>query len=133
MTTQLDLRDAATPANRPTEPPRRSRWRTWWLPIGLAAGAVTTVGAVLAARDDTTVERVPMTPATGVDARPAVEPTNVGAGSVRVGDQFDGTPIDRGAARTASESPIIRAERAWAGSEFDRVPTTDVCLIQIPC
>jgi hypothetical protein len=106
MTADFDLRDAVTPTGCGPEPTGRLRWRRWWLPIGLTAAAVTTIGGVALSLDDTSVGRVPPTSATV--ARSATHPTLA--------------------------STILQAERRWAvGDEFEIVPTDDLCLVQDPC
>ncbi len=84
-------------------------------------------------RNDTSVERVPSTPAGAVVVRPHSESSIIRAERLWAGEEFELAPVDQATASPAAESSIIRAERAWADDEFDAVPTADVCLMRSPC
>jgi hypothetical protein len=112
MTAQLDLHDSTTAAgiaseqSEPTGGPRRRRWL---LPAGLVAASVVTIVGLAVESRTSSVERIPQ------------KPTVV---------RIDATSV---APRPPVESAIIRAERSWAGDEFDLPPVEDVCLTHDPC
>ena len=133
MTANFDLRAVATPNGVAPEPTSRPRPRGWWLPIGLVAGAVTVIGGVAVVRNVTSTEHVPSTPAGAVVVHPHGESSIIRAERAWAGEEFELAPVDHATPSRAAESSIIRAERAWAGDEFDTVPTADVCLMHSPC